>query len=106
MAQKRLFKDTAPIDQPEGTWRYANNIIINDKKGSISNEGGTQLRGHLGTDPTYGAQNDKVIGAIQTLRVQLVEHQKQAEYHSTMSVKAQGAIEVLLQMHPELQENK
>ena len=49
MAQKRflkgLFKDTAPIDQPEGTWRYANNIIINDKKGSISNEGGNQSVG-------------------------------------------------------------
>ena len=31
MAQKRflkgLFKDTAHIDQPEGTWRYARNAI-------------------------------------------------------------------------------
>ena len=43
---------------------------------------------------------------LQSLRVQLTEHQKQAEHHSTMAVKAQGAIEVLLQMHPELQETK
>jgi hypothetical protein len=47
---------------------------------------------------------DKAKEAIQTLRVQLVEHQKQAEYHQTMAVKAQGALEVLLQLHPE--ENK
>ena len=29
---KGLFKDTAHIDQPEGTWRYAKNAIINEKK--------------------------------------------------------------------------
>ena len=44
MADKRfikgLFKDTAYIDQPSGTWRYAKNMIINDKKGSITNENG------------------------------------------------------------------
>ena len=44
---------------------------------------------------------DKAKEAIQTLRVQLLEHQKQAEYHQTMSVKAQGALEVLLQLHPQ-----
>jgi hypothetical protein len=43
---------------------------------------------------------------LQSLRVQLTEHQKQAEHHSTMAVKAQGALEVLVQMHPELQETK
>jgi hypothetical protein len=48
---------------------------------------------------------DKVKEVIQTLRVQLVEHQKQAEYHSTMSVKAQGALEVLRQLHPQQEEN-
>ena len=25
---KGLFKDTAHIDQPEGTWRYAKNAIV------------------------------------------------------------------------------
>ena len=52
MAEKRfvkgLFKDTAQIDQPAGSWRYAKNSIINDKKGSISNEGGTDIAGNLG----------------------------------------------------------
>ena len=47
---------------------------------------------------------DKAKEAIQTLRVQLLEHQKQAEYHQTMSVKAQGALEVLLQLHPQQEE--
>ena len=32
---KGLFKDTAHIDQPEGSWRYARNMVTNDKKGSI-----------------------------------------------------------------------
>ena len=42
MADKRfikgLFKDTAHIDQPEGSWRYAKNAVINNKKGSVSKE--------------------------------------------------------------------
>ena len=49
---------------------------------------------------------EKAKEAIQTLKVQLLEHQKQAEHHQTMAVKAQGALEVLLQLHPqEKQEN-
>ena len=43
---------------------------------------------------------------IQTLRVQLEEHLKQSDHHKTMALKAQGALEVLLQLHPqEKQEN-
>ena len=38
---------------------------------------------------------------IDTLRVQLKEHLQQAEYHRTMATKAQGALEVLLQLNPE-----
>jgi len=29
---KGLFKDTAHIDQPEGSWRYALNIFMGDKE--------------------------------------------------------------------------
>ena len=47
---------------------------------------------------------DKAKEAIQTLRVQLLEHRKQAEYHQTMSVKAEGALEVLLQLYPQEEE--
>ena len=40
MAKKRflkgLFKDMSHIDQPEGTWRYAKNAIINEKKGEFN----------------------------------------------------------------------
>ena len=39
--------------------------------------------------------------AIETLRVQLREHLQQVEHHRTMATKAQGALEVLLQLHPE-----
>ena len=49
---------------------------------------------------------DKAKEAIDTLRVQLREHLQQAEHHRTMATKAQGALEVLLQLHPqEKQEN-
>ena len=40
-------------------------------------------------------------GIAQTLQAQLSEHQKQSNHHQTMAVKAQGALEVLLQLHPE-----
>jgi hypothetical protein len=47
------------------------------------------------------ASNDKAKEAIDTLRVQLQDHLRQSEHHRTMAVKAQGALEVLLQLHPE-----
>ena len=37
---KGLFKDTGRLDQPEGTWRYAKNAVLNSTKGAISNEKG------------------------------------------------------------------
>ena len=43
---------------------------------------------------------------IQTLRMQLSEHSKQAEFHKTMAVKAQGALEVLLQLNPQEEEKQ
>ena len=50
--------------------------------------------------------DDKSKEVIETLRVQLQEHLQQAEHHRTMATKAQGALEVLLQLHPqEKQEN-
>ena len=39
--------------------------------------------------------------AIETLKTQLQEHLRQVEHHKTMATKAQGALEVLLQLHPE-----
>ena len=36
----------------------------------------------------------------QTLQTQLNEHQRQANHHQTMATKAQGALEVLLQLIP------
>ena len=36
----------------------------------------------------------------QTLQTQLNEHQKQANHHQVMATKAQGALEVMVQMIP------
>ena len=47
------------------------------------------------------SSDDKAKEAIDNLRIQLQEHLKQAEHHRTMATKAQGALEVLLQLHPE-----
>ena len=44
---------------------------------------------------------DKSKEAINTIRIQLKDHLQKAEYHRTMATKAQGALEVLLQLHPE-----
>ena len=38
---------------------------------------------------------------IETLRTQFREHSQQADHHRMMATKAQGALEVLLQLHPE-----
>ena len=47
------------------------------------------------------ANDNKAKEAIDTLRVQLNEHLQQAEHHRTMATKAQGALEVLLQLYPQ-----
>ena len=59
---KGIFKDTAHIDQPEGSWRYARNIIMTDKDGSISNEGGnTPMEKLLVPNPfIYGGPNENL----------------------------------------------
>ena len=49
---------------------------------------------------TVSSEN-KAKEAIDNLRIQLQEHLRQTEHHRTMAVKAQGALEVLLQLHPE-----
>ena len=36
----------------------------------------------------------------QTLQTQLNEHQRQANHHQTMATKAQGALEIMLQLIP------
>ena len=46
-------------------------------------------------------EESKEREVIQNLRVQLKDHLDKADYHKTMATKAQGALEVLLQLHPE-----
>ena len=47
-----------------------------------------------------GKTVEELKQVAQTLQVQLNEHKKQANHHQTMVMKAQGALEAILQMIP------
>ena len=47
-----------------------------------------------------GKTVEELKEVAQTLQTQLQEHQKQANHHQTMATKAQGALEVILQLIP------
>ena len=49
---------------------------------------------------TQGKSVEELKEIAQTLQAQLNEHQKQANHHQVMATKAQGALEVLLQLIP------
>lgn len=67
---KGLFKDSGELDQPESTWRYALNALMNEQKGSVSNEKGTRLGGYIKTVGSTADNRDeahfyKCVGAIE-----------------------------------------
>ena len=68
---KGLFKDSGELDQPQSTWRYALNALMNEQKGSVSNEKGTELAGFIPCEGCSTSSNRdnkqqyKVIGAIE-----------------------------------------
>jgi DNA-binding protein YbaB len=49
---------------------------------------------------TKGKSVEELKEIAQTLQTQFNEHQKQANHHTTMATKAQGALEVILQIIP------
>ena len=49
---------------------------------------------------TQGKSIEELKEIAQTLQAQLNEHQKQANHHQKMAMKAQGALEVMLQLIP------
>ena len=49
---------------------------------------------------TQGKSVEELKEIAQTLQTQLNEHQRQANHHQMMATKAQGALEVLLQLIP------
>ena len=55
---KGLNKDTAPVDQPEGSYRYAKNMLSNETAGALSNEPGNIVL-------TAIATGHRVIGSIE-----------------------------------------
>ena len=63
---KGLNKDTAPIDQPEGSYRYAKNVLSNETAGAISNEPGTSVINQVLDN------NELVIGSIETTEDKVV----------------------------------
>jgi len=63
---KGLNKDTAPVDQPEGSYRYAKNMLSNETAGAISNEPGNRIIKQL-----FGA-DELVIGSIETTEDQVI----------------------------------
>jgi hypothetical protein len=82
-------------------WQYR---LIN--KGTIMSKDNKVVEKVENKENNVAKEVNKEKEVIETLRVQLQEHLQQAEHHRTMATKAQGALEVLLQMHPqEKQEN-
>ena len=49
---------------------------------------------------THGKSVEELKEIAQTLQAQLNEHQKQANHHQMMATKAQGALEIMLQLIP------
>ena len=47
-----------------------------------------------------GKSIEELKEIAQTLQTQFNEHQRQANHHQTMATKAQGALEVMLQLIP------
>lgn len=56
---KGLMKDTGYVDQPDGAWRHANNILMDKIQGAITNEGGNIQ--YKGWENSY-----TIIGIIST----------------------------------------
>ncbi len=58
---KGLNKDSGQVDQPEGSYRYAKNVISNETAGAISNEPGTSK-----VNTRRLAAGERAIGTIET----------------------------------------
>ena len=66
----------------------------------------TEVVEEVKTNNVVEDDKTKAKEVIETLNAQLQEHVRQAEHNRTMATKAQGALEVLLQLHPEEQNSE
>ena len=66
----------------------------------------TEVVEEVKTNNVVEDDKTKAMEAIETLKAQLQEHLRQAEHHKTMAVKAQGALQVLVQLHPQEEESE
>jgi len=69
---KGLIRDTSPSDQPEGSWRYARNAVVNRVDGTVGNEEGNKAgppigrtAKRIGGGPGTFIKGYKVIGTIE-----------------------------------------
>ena len=72
---------------------------ITTKESQVMSKNNSQEAKTVVENP-QGKTVEELKQIAQNLQVQLQEHRKQANHHQTMAVKAQGALEVTLQMIP------
>jgi len=63
---KGMFKDTAEVDQPQGSYRHAKNMLFNRIKGAMTNEPGT-----VGQSYTLEQENDFTEVVLHTIETTL-----------------------------------
>jgi hypothetical protein len=66
---KGMFKDSGRIDQPDNTYRDALNLIIDDKKGVVSNEYGTEEIGKFIYNYYINGDVNGVLQEVQLLPI-------------------------------------
>ena len=106
---KGLFKDTSHMDQPEGTWRYALNAIVQDKDGTVSNETGNTPDGrlkagvageHLAVVGHIEVNDDKVILFLRDRRPDDFSTSPPTLRDSAIAIWQSGNVTILYQPDP------
>ena len=98
---KGLNKDTAPIDQPEGSYRYAKNILSNETAGALSNEPGNKS---VSDDIAVG---HRVIGSIEVTddTVVLFTTNNVSNHHIYVYTASTNAVNLILRTEPAINPN-
>jgi len=93
---KGLNKDTAPVDQPEGSYRYAKNMLSNETAGALSNEpGNVSVNSAIAT-------GHRVIGSIEVTddTVVLFTTNNQDDHHIYIYTASTDTVNLVLRTEP------
>ena len=93
---KGLNKDTAPVDQPEGSYRYAKNMLSNETAGALSNEpGNTSVNSSIAT-------GHRVIGSIEVTddTVVLFTTDNDDDHHIYVYTASTDTVNLILRTEP------